>query len=141
VHSRTCKSPDSAFPYDQIDEVDEAFRHHGVHKIESVDASDFHHLFNLVDDLRGGADEKRSGTADPDELCYLSDRPHSVYWLFNEQARLRDLADLRKRLNELRVSNPEYGAVRALYMSMMVDAERWGFIKSSSGSGGDGRER
>jgi hypothetical protein len=60
-----------------------------------------------------------------------------IYWLFNKQARLRDLAELRKKLDELRVSDPEYGAVRALYTSMMVDAERWGFIKSSPGSGGD----
>jgi len=61
-----------------------------------------------------------------------------IYWLFNKQARLLDLAELRKRLDELRASDPEYGAARALYTSMMVDAERWGFIKSSSGSGGDG---
>jgi hypothetical protein len=61
-----------------------------------------------------------------------------IYWLFNKQARLRDLAELRKRLDELRASDPEYTAVRALYTSMMVDAERWGFIKSSSWSGGDG---
>jgi hypothetical protein len=60
------------------------------------------------------------------------------HWLFNKQARLRDLAELRKKLDELRVSDPEYGAVRALYTSMMVDAERWGFVKSGSGSGGDG---
>jgi hypothetical protein len=61
-----------------------------------------------------------------------------IYWLFNKQAKLRDLAELRKRLEELRASDPEYTAVRALYTSMMVDAERWGFIKSSSGSGSDG---
>jgi uncharacterized membrane protein YgcG len=58
-----------------------------------------------------------------------------IYWLFNKQARLRDLAELRTRLDELRASDPEYSAVRALYTSMMVDAERWGFTKSSSGSG------
>jgi hypothetical protein len=56
-----------------------------------------------------------------------------IYWLFNKQARLRDLAELRKKLDELSASDPEYGAVRALYTSMMVDAERWGFIKSGSG--------
>ena len=61
-----------------------------------------------------------------------------IYWLFSKQARLRDLADLRARLDELRASDPEYAAVRALYTSMMVDAERWGFVKSSAGSGGDG---
>ena len=61
-----------------------------------------------------------------------------IYWLFNKQARLRDLAELRERLDELRASDPEYTAVRALYTSMMVDAERWGFIKSSSGPGSDG---
>ena len=61
-----------------------------------------------------------------------------IYWLFNKQARLRDLAELRRKLDELGVSDPDYGAVRALYTSMMVDAERWGFINSSSRSGGDG---
>jgi uncharacterized membrane protein YgcG len=62
----------------------------------------------------------------------------AIYWLFNKQARLKDLAELRTKLDELRVSDPEYGAARALYTSMTVDAERWGFISSSSRSGGDG---
>ncbi len=51
-----------------------------------------------------------------------------VYWLFNKQARLRDLAELKKKLDELKPSDPEYGAVRALYTSMVIDAERWGFF-------------
>ena len=61
-----------------------------------------------------------------------------IYWLVNKRARLRDLAELRKRLDELNPSDPEYGAVRALYTSMMIDAERWAFFQSGSGSDGDG---
>jgi uncharacterized membrane protein YgcG len=57
-----------------------------------------------------------------------------VYWLFNKQARLRDLAELRKKLDDLTPSDPEYGTVRALYTSMVIDAERWGFFHSDSGS-------
>lgn len=60
-----------------------------------------------------------------------------TYWLLNKRARLRDLADLRQRLDELTPADPEYGAVRALYTSMMIDAERWGFFHGS-GSDGDG---
>jgi hypothetical protein len=61
-----------------------------------------------------------------------------VYWLFNKRARLRDLAELRKKLDELQPSDPEYGAVRALYTSMVMDAQRWGFFPSDSGSGDHG---
>jgi len=35
---------------------------------------------------------------------------------------------LKKKLDELKPSDPEYGAVRALYTSMVIDAERWGFF-------------
>jgi hypothetical protein len=61
-----------------------------------------------------------------------------IYWLFNKQARLRDLAELRKKLDDLKPSDPEYGAVRALYTSMVIDAERWGFFPSDSGSSDHG---
>jgi hypothetical protein len=61
-----------------------------------------------------------------------------VYWLFNKQARLKDLAELRTRLDDLKATDPEYGAVRALYTSMLIDAERWGFFHADSGLGGDG---
>jgi uncharacterized membrane protein YgcG len=61
-----------------------------------------------------------------------------VYWLFNKRARLRDIAELRKKLDQLEVTDPEYGAVRALYTSMVIDAERWGFFHADSGAGGDG---
>ena len=61
-----------------------------------------------------------------------------IYWLFNKQARLRDLAELRKQLDHLKPSDPEYGAVRALYTSMVIDAERWGFFHSGSGSSDHG---
>jgi hypothetical protein len=57
-----------------------------------------------------------------------------VYWLFNKQARLRDLTELRRKLDELKASDPEYGPARALYTSMVIDAERWGFLHSGSGS-------
>lgn len=69
--------------------------------------------------------------------CLLSIGP-GVYWLFNKQARLRDLARLRKRLDELEPSDPEYGAVRALYTSMVIDADRWGFLHSGPGSADGG---
>ena len=59
-----------------------------------------------------------------------------IYWLFNKQARLRDLAKLRKKLDELEPSDPEYSAVRALYTSMVIDADRWGFFHSDSASDG-----
>jgi hypothetical protein len=47
---------------------------------------------------------------------------------------LRDLAELSKKLDDLKPSDPEYGAVRALYTSMVIDAQRWGFFHSDSGS-------
>ena len=58
-----------------------------------------------------------------------------VYWMFNKQARLRDIAELRKKLNEMRPTDPEYGTVRALYTSMVIDAQRWGFFHSDAASG------
>jgi uncharacterized membrane protein YgcG len=61
-----------------------------------------------------------------------------IYWLFNKRARLRDIAEMRARLHELAPSDPEYGAVRALYTSMVLDAERWGFYAGESGSSGHG---
>ena len=61
-----------------------------------------------------------------------------IYWLFNKRARLRHLAELRKKLDELRPADPEYGAVRALYTSMVIDAQRWGFFHSETGSGDGG---
>ena len=61
-----------------------------------------------------------------------------IYWLFNKQARFRDLAELRKKLDQLEPSDPEYGAVRALHTSMVIDAERWGFFHSDAGSDGHG---
>ncbi|MBO4227357.1 hypothetical protein [Bradyrhizobium neotropicale] len=57
-----------------------------------------------------------------------------TYWLFNKQARLKHIVELRKKLDELKPSDPEYGAVRALYTSMVIDAERWGFLRSDSES-------
>ena len=61
-----------------------------------------------------------------------------IYWLFNKRARLRDLAELRKKLDQTEPTDPEYGAVRALYTSMVIDAERWGFFHSDSGSSDHG---
>ncbi|TQF26530.1 hypothetical protein UNPF46_33425 [Bradyrhizobium sp. UNPF46] len=59
-----------------------------------------------------------------------------IYWLFNKRARLRDIAEMRAKLDELEPSDPEYGAVRALYTSMVLDAERWGYFAGEAGSGG-----
>jgi uncharacterized membrane protein YgcG len=58
------------------------------------------------------------------------------YWLFNKQARLREIAELRKKVDELQPTDPEYGAMRALYTSMVIDAQRWGFFHSDPGSDG-----
>jgi hypothetical protein len=57
-----------------------------------------------------------------------------IYWLFNKQARLRHIAELRKKLDEMRPTDPEYGAVRALHTSMVIDAQRWGFFKGDDAS-------
>jgi hypothetical protein len=62
----------------------------------------------------------------------------AIYWLFNRRARLRDIAELRRKLGELKHSDPQYGAARALYTAMVVDAERWGFFPAESESGGHG---
>jgi uncharacterized membrane protein YgcG len=59
-----------------------------------------------------------------------------VYWLFNKQARLRCIAEMRKKLDKLEPTDPEYGPVRALYTSMVIDAHRWGFFHSDAGSDG-----
>jgi len=45
---------------------------------------------------------------------------------------------LKKKLDELKPSDPEYGAVRALCTSMVIDAERWGFFNSGPGSADGG---
>jgi hypothetical protein len=63
-----------------------------------------------------------------------------AYWLFNKQARSRHLAQLRKKLDELKPSDPEYGAVRALYTSMVIDAERGGPSNSGPGSADGGSD-
>jgi hypothetical protein len=60
-----------------------------------------------------------------------------LFWLFNKKARLKHLADLRKKLDVLGPTDPEYNGVRALYTSMVIDAERWGFFHADSGSGND----
>lgn len=54
-----------------------------------------------------------------------------IYWLFNKKARQAQLAELRKRLDELQPTDPEYNQVRALYTSMMIDAQRWDFFHHS----------
>jgi hypothetical protein len=57
-----------------------------------------------------------------------------ILWLFSKKTRLKHLAELRKKLGELAPNDPEYGQVRALYTSMVIDAERWGFLHSDSPS-------
>jgi uncharacterized membrane protein YgcG len=60
-----------------------------------------------------------------------------IYWLFNKQARLRQIAELRKKLDEMKPTDPEYGAVRALHTSMVIDAHRWSLFKSDDSSVSD----
>jgi hypothetical protein len=65
----------------------------------------------------------------------------AVYWLFNKQVRLRELARVRELLARCNPTDPEYNTVRALYTSMVIDAERWGFFHSNAASsdhGGNG---
>jgi uncharacterized membrane protein YgcG len=61
-----------------------------------------------------------------------------IYWLFNKKAKQKQLAELRAKLEQMQSSDPEYGQVRALYTSMMIDAHRWEFFHGSDavGSGG-----
>jgi hypothetical protein len=59
------------------------------------------------------------------------------FWLFNKKTRLKHLAELRKKLDETRPSDPEYNGVRTLYTSMVIDAERWGFLHPNTSSGKD----
>lgn len=60
------------------------------------------------------------------------------FWLFSKSARLEQQAELNKKLDEMAPSDPEYSGARALYTSMVIDGERWGFYSdTSSGSGVD----
>ena len=60
-----------------------------------------------------------------------------IYWQFDKKAKQRQLAELRAKLEVMKSSDPEYGQVRALYTSMMIDAHRWDFFHGSdAGSGG-----
>lgn len=57
-----------------------------------------------------------------------------AYWRINKKARLKDIAAMREKLDGLLPSDPEYGPVRALYTSMVMDADRWGFFNSDPAS-------
>ena len=57
-----------------------------------------------------------------------------IYWLFDKQARLRDIAYLRKKLDLMQPSDPEYNAVRALHTSMVIDAHRFGQLRDKFGT-------
>jgi uncharacterized membrane protein YgcG len=59
-----------------------------------------------------------------------------IYWQFNNKAKQRQLAELREKLEVMKPSDPEYGPVRALYTSMMIDAHRWDFFHGSDAGGG-----
>ena len=59
-----------------------------------------------------------------------------VYWQFNKKAKQKQLAELRAKLETMQSSDPEYGQVRALYTSMMIDAHRWEFYHGSDAAGG-----
>jgi uncharacterized membrane protein YgcG len=58
-----------------------------------------------------------------------------IYWLFNKKAKQKQLAELRAKLEQMQSSDPEYGQVRALYTSMMIDAHRWEFFHGSDAAG------
>ncbi|MGJ5180533.1 hypothetical protein ACQR16_25210 [Bradyrhizobium oligotrophicum] len=62
----------------------------------------------------------------------------AVYWLFNKQVRLKELARVREPLARHNPSDPEYNTVRTLYTSMVIDAERLGFFHSGAPSGDHG---
>ena len=57
-----------------------------------------------------------------------------IYWQFNKKAKQKQLAELRAKLEEMQSSDPEYGQIRALYTSMMIDAHRWEFFQGSDAS-------
>ena len=59
-----------------------------------------------------------------------------IYWQFNKKAKQKQLAALRTKLEQMQSSDPEYGAVRALYTSMMIDAHRWEFFHGSDAASG-----
>ena len=59
-----------------------------------------------------------------------------IYWQFNKKAKQKQLAELRAKLEQMQPSDPEYGAVRALYTSMMIDAHRWEFFHGSDTASG-----
>lgn len=59
-----------------------------------------------------------------------------ICWQVNKKAKQRQLAELRAKLEVMKSSDPEYGQVRALYTSMMIDAHRWDFFHGSDAGGG-----
>ena len=61
-----------------------------------------------------------------------------IYWQFDKKAKQKQLAELRARLEQMQSSDPEYGQVRALYTSMMIDAHRWEFFHGSDAAGSGG---
>ena len=58
-----------------------------------------------------------------------------IYWIVNKKAKQKQLAELRAKLEQMRPSDPEYGQVRALYTSMMIDAHRWDFFHGADAAG------
>ncbi len=56
-----------------------------------------------------------------------------VYWFFNKKAKERQLAKLRKLLDELQPTDPQYNQVRALYTAMMIEGQRGDFFGHTSG--------
>lgn len=59
-----------------------------------------------------------------------------IYWQFDKKAKQKQLAEMRAKLETMQSNDPEYGQVRALYTSMMIDAHRWDFYRGSDASGG-----
>ena len=59
-----------------------------------------------------------------------------IYWFFNKKAHARDLAEIRKKLEELKPTDPEYNQARALYASMEIAAEHRELLHSAAYDGG-----
>ena len=67
-----------------------------------------------------------------------------IYWLFNKQARQKQIAELRRRHEEMAPTDPEYNQVKLLLSAMIADSQMHSVFNhdssnssnSSSDSGG-----
>ena len=59
---------------------------------------------------------------------------YCIYWLFSKEAKKRQIAELRKRMDEMSPTDPEYNQVRMLYISMMIESTSGVFFNSFDSS-------